>query len=98
MATAAANIFVGKDLHEAGKEVNVYDTYAHALSFGATGLATIYDITKSTGAQGSAVSQTAKTAGLTVDVNGFVHFYVEAGTVYLMANADQRVPQKVIVA
>jgi len=52
-----------------GKIVNIYDTYAHALSFGATGLATVKTVDPLTGVIGAAIPQTAKTAGPTIDNN-----------------------------
>ena len=55
-----------------GKVVNVYDTYAHALAFAATGLTTVKTVNRLTGAVGAAISQTAKTAGPTVDNNGML--------------------------
>ena len=55
-----------------GKVVNVYDTYAHALAHGATGLvATLKAVNPLTGAvSGGAITQVAKKTGVNVDANG----------------------------
>ena len=62
-----------------GRVLNVYDTYANALSYGATGLSTIYDVDVLTGLKGSAITQVAKTTGVTVDNNGIAKFFAANG-------------------
>lgn len=57
-----------------GKVVNVYDSYANALAHGATGLVTVNEVNRLTGAVGDAITQTAKTAGPEVDLNGMLVF------------------------
>jgi hypothetical protein len=81
-----------------GKSVNVYDTYANALAHAATGLSTIYEMAPLTGLQSTEITQVAKTTGLTADQNGMVHFFVEAGTYYLMSAGLWGPPRKVIIA
>jgi hypothetical protein len=97
MAKVLVQVFVGPNKFMEGKTVNVYDTYANALAHAATGLSTIAAMAPLTGAEGSAVSQTAKTAGLTADQNGMVHFYIEASSVcYLMSAGLWGPPRKVV--
>ena len=99
MADVAQNIYVGKDIHNEGRIVNVYDTYAHALSHGATGLSTIYDMTLADGTEGSAISQAAETVGLTPDQNGFIHFWVaETTPIFLISNGMFGPPRRVVPA
>ena len=57
-----------------GRIVNVYNTYANALTHGESGLATIYDYNALTGAIGDEIEQVAKTTGVTVDNNGKINF------------------------
>jgi hypothetical protein len=74
-----------------GKTVNVYDTYAHALSHSSTGLIGIFSINRLT-TRTTAVTQTAKTVGVTVDNNGVLSFAVDADSyseVYLMSEAGR---------
>ena len=71
-----------------GKIVNVYDTYAHALAHGATGLMTVKAVNILTGAIGAEIPQTAKTAGPAIDLKGGLVFGVSNGAdIYLMSNA-----------
>lgn len=85
-----------------GKVFNVYNTYANALAHGATGLATIYAVAPLTGAKGAAISQTAKTAGVTADNNGLVQFYAADGSyseLFLMSQTGrQGTPRRIVVA
>ena len=62
-----------------GKIVNVYDSYAHALAHGATGLVTVKAVNALTGAIGSSITQTAKTAGPAVDSNGRLNIGLSDG-------------------
>ena len=57
-----------------GKVVNVYDSYANALAHSATGLVTVKSVNRLTGAIGTAITQTAKTAGPQIDLNGALVF------------------------
>lgn len=84
-----------------GKVFNVYDTYAHALAHAATGLASINAVTVLTGAKGAAISQVAKTTGVTVDNNGLVQFYADSALVevFLMSQTGrQGTPRRIVVA
>jgi len=85
-----------------GKIVNVYDTYAHALNHATTGLASINDVTVLTGAKGSAISQVAKTTGVTIDNNGLCQFYADSAAnteVFLMSTCGRQAgPRRVVVA
>lgn len=65
----------GNDKFHSGKPYNVYDTYAHALAQGATGLSTIYDLDHILGTQGTQISQVAKSVGVLPDQNGRLNFY-----------------------
>ena len=62
-----------------GKVVNVYDTYANALGYGATGLiSTLKAVAPLTGLPtGSAITQVAKTTGVTTDIGGNLLFSVD---------------------
>jgi hypothetical protein len=84
-----------------GKIVNVYNTYANALTHGEDGLCTIYAATVLTGAQGAAITQVAKTTGVTIDNNGLIRFYVddaEYTEVFLISVAGrQSGPIRVVV-
>ena len=62
-----------------GKVVNVYNTYANALSHGEDGLCTIYDVARLTGLIGDEITQVAKTTGVTIDNNGLASFFVDDG-------------------
>ena len=76
----------------AGKTVNVYSAWANAYAQDSTNLTTIYDITITAStpaiAAGSAISQAAKTTGVTVRADGTIWFYVEASTVMYLAMDD----------
>jgi hypothetical protein len=97
MASVLVQVFVGPNKFMEGKTVNVYDSYANALAHAATGLSTIQAMLPLTGAEGDAVSQTAKTAGLVADQNGMIHFFIEASTVcYLMSAGMWGPPRKVV--
>jgi cobalamin biosynthesis protein CobT len=63
-----------------GKIINVYDSYAHALAHGSAGLETVKDVDRLTGDVGDTITQTAKTAGPTVDVNGKLVIALEDGS------------------
>lgn len=84
-----------------GNVVNVYNTYANALTHGEDGLVTIYDFTTLTGAIGDAITQVAKTTGVTVDNNGLASFYVDDGEyseVFLISEMGRdSTPQRVVV-
>lgn len=85
-----------------GKIVNVYDSYANALAHGATGLATVKAVDPLTGAIGNAISQTAKTAGPTVDANNKLLIALSDatnGAVYWLNSVAGRMggPLKVVV-
>lgn len=97
MAKVLVQVFVGPHKFMEGKTINVYSNYANALSHGATGLSTIAAMAPLDGTEGAAISQTAKTAGLTADQNGMVHFYIEASSVcYLMSAGLWGPPRKVV--
>ena len=74
-----------------GKIVNVYDTYANALAHAATGLQVVKEVDQLTEAVGSAITQTARTAGPTVDNNGRLNFACDDALVeiYLMCQAGR---------
>ena len=57
MSDYRVTVNVGKHFFQSGKAFNVYDTYAHAISQGATGLMTIYDVSRLTGAKGAVITQ-----------------------------------------
>jgi len=84
-----------------GKIVNVYNTYANALTHGEDGLCTIYTMTVLTGAIGDAITQVAKTTGVTIDNNGKASFYVDDGEyteVFLITTGGrQSGPQRIVV-
>ena len=63
-----------------GKIVNIYDSYANAVAHGATGLQTVKDVNELTGVVGSAIPQTAKTAGPTINLNGKLVISLDDGT------------------
>ena len=75
----------------AGKVVNVYDTYAHALAHAATGLVEVKALNVLTGAAGATVAQTAKTAGPAVDSNGRLSFVYQGAEpkLWLMSTAGR---------
>jgi hypothetical protein len=75
-----------------GRVFNVYDTYANALSAGATGLCSIKALVVLTGAAGAAITQVAGTTGVTVDNNGCVKFYIDSALTefYLTCTAAGR--------
>lgn len=99
MTVRLMQVYVGKARHMSGKTVNVYDSYANALSHGATGLSTIYEVDKSDGSQGDAITQVAKTTGLTVDESGMIHFHVDDGAaVFLMSNDQWGPPRRIVPA
>jgi hypothetical protein len=93
-----AQVYVGECKFMEGKSVNVYSSYANALAHAATGLSTIAAMAPLDGTEGDAISQVAKTTGLTADQNGMVHFFVNAGTYYLMSAGLWGPPRKIIVA
>lgn len=76
-----------------GKIINVYDTYAHALSHAATGLLTdVREFNLLTFELQSPISQTAKTAGPTVNIHGVLAVAVDVDShteIYLMSNAGR---------
>lgn len=85
-----------------GKIVNIYDTYAHALAHGATGLVTVKAVDPLTGVVGSAIPQTAKTAGPTIDNKGKLLIALDnaaVGAVYWAACVAGRMggPMKILV-
>jgi len=85
-----------------GKIVNIYDTYAHALTHGATGLVTVLSVAPLTGVIGAAITQTAKTAGPTVDNKGKLLMALSdnlVGIVYWAACVAGRMggPMKILV-
>lgn len=98
MADLQVSVYVGP--LSSGKPVNVYGSYANALAFASTGLSTIYAVTPLTGAKGSAISQTAKTAGLTPDQSNCVHFYAAENAEYFLMSADAYwgLPRRIVSA
>jgi hypothetical protein len=75
-----------------GAVVNVYDTYANALVHGATGLLSdLFTVDLLSGEKAVALTQTAKTAGPTVDNNGVIIFAVEEANteIYLMSDTGR---------
>lgn len=95
MADKAVNVYVGKQFHQAGQCVNVYDTYAHALAHAATGLMTISSVDKTVGTAGTAITQAAKTVGAAVDENGFCQFIVDNGAAVFLKLPGAHTPQYV---
>jgi hypothetical protein len=86
-----------------GRIVNVYDSYAHALAHGANGLETVKDVDLLTGTVGDTITQTAKTAGPQIDVNGNLNIALEDGSdevaYWLMCEAGRwGGPLKVVVS
>lgn len=75
-----------------GKVVNVYDSFAEAYAHGAAGLSTIYGATVNADtpsiAKGSAITQVAKTTGVTVGMDGWIKFYAAEATNYFLAIDD----------
>ncbi len=64
-----------------GIVVNVYDTYANAVAYGATGLVgTLKPVNGLTGAIGSAVTQVAGVTGILTDINGKLLCSLDDGT------------------
>jgi hypothetical protein len=57
MSDYRVTVNVGKHFWRSGKAFNVYDTYAHAIAQAATGLMTIYDVNRLTGARGAVITQ-----------------------------------------
>ena len=85
-----------------GKVVNIYNTYTNALAHSSTGLVTVKDVNRLDGTVGSAITQTAKTAGPTVDNNGMLVVYLDDGgssqDYYLNGDLGRgRFPQKIVV-
>ena len=80
----------------AGKTLNVYTAWANAYSQDATNLATIYGVTLTVAtpavAKGDAITQVAKTTGVTVDRFGVASFYAAQDTVYYLAMDDPYFP------
>lgn len=76
-----------------GKVINVYDTYAHALSHAATGLlADLREFNLLTYELQGVISQTAKTAGPTVNVHSVLAIAVDVDAhteIYLMSDAGR---------
>jgi hypothetical protein len=101
LITVNVNDYEADGASTIGSVVNVYDTYANALAHTATGLSTINVMTVLTGAAGAAISQVAKTTGVTVDNNGQVKFYADdngSSQEYFLMSVNGRSggPQKVI--
>jgi hypothetical protein len=101
LITADVNTYEADGAGVIGDVVNVYDTYANALAHGATGLATIKELTVLTGAVGSTITQVAKTTGVPVDNNGQVKFFADDGgssTPYWIISENGRAggPQRVV--
>lgn len=67
-----------------GKIVNVYDTYAHALAHGATGLSDVSEVDALTGAVGDAITQVAKTTGVPINRVGQINMAVEEATAFFL--------------
>lgn len=105
MADVHVNAFIGVSLHQSGKVVNIYDTYANALAHAATGLVGVtglFETDELTGAAGDGITQEAKVTGLTVDQNGMIHFNVDtsvvtAGFVYAMCTDQFGPPRKIAI-
>lgn len=105
MADVHVNACIGCHLHNSGKTVNIYDTYANALAHASTGLigvSGIFETDLLTGAAGDGITQVAKTNGLIVDQNGMIHFNVDtavvtAGFVYAMMTDQFGPPRKITI-
>ena len=103
MAEKQFSVMIGDKREHEGKTINVYDTYANALLHASGGLvATVINVNKLTGASAAAgaITQVAKTTGLTVDQFGMLHFYVDDGNtaVWLMSDGHWGPPRKVYVS
>jgi hypothetical protein len=76
-----------------GRIINIYDTYAHALAHAATGLLTdVREFNRLTYQIQSPITQTAKTAGPTVDIHSVLAVAIDTNVhteVYLMSNAGR---------
>lgn len=97
MAAKQISMQVGDEIFEQGSCVNVYDTYAHALAHGSTGLATIATVDKLTGSAGAAITQAAKTVGVPVSQDGQILFSIDdgGGDCYLMGDGIWGAPRRV---
>lgn len=101
MADKLTSIAVGNsdnDKFHSGKTWNVYDSYAHAISHGATGLMTIKDYDHITGVAGSAISQVSKQVGVVPDQNGRLNFVVDNGADIFVITEGYGVPIQVRAA
>lgn len=97
-------IFIDVNTGEAGdvvgKIVNFYDTYANALAHGATGLVTVRSFNQLTFLAGSAITQTAQSAGPAVDNNGMVKVALDTGLgeVYAMSKMGRfQAPIRIVI-
>ncbi len=99
MANSIVSVYVGRERHNEGEVVNVYDSYAEALAHAATGLSTILGMNPLNGTSSGAIVQAAKVTGLTVDQFGRVNFLTDSAqaAVYLMAKGCWGAPLKVPV-
>lgn len=97
MADKLITVNVGREVYEEGKTINVYGSYANALSHGATGLSTILGVDKLTGLVGASITQVAKTTGLTANQAGFISFFAAEDTPYfLMSDGMWGEPRKIL--
>jgi hypothetical protein len=98
MADKLQSVFIGDPRKHEGKTINVYDTYANALTHGATGLMTnIENISKLLGTGTGDITQVAKTTGLLVDQFGMLHFIADNGAeIFLMSNGHWGPPRRIL--
>ena len=98
MATLLQQVYVGRDFHNSGAVINLYDTYAHALARGSTGLVADCETMDPTdGTTDGVVTQVAGTTGWEVDQNGFVHLHIitTSAEVFLMATGQFGPPRRI---
>jgi hypothetical protein len=98
MATKLVQTYVGERLHQEGRVINVYDTYANAIAHAATGLVTgCYTVDKLDSTDEDAVTQAAKVTGFEVDQNGMVHMKIPTTTTecFLMSDGQFGPPRRI---
>jgi len=100
MADVLIQKYVGDPRHHSGKIVNVYGSYANALSHGSTGLTSgVKDVDRTDGTAGDTISQVAKTTGIEIDQFGMIHFFVDdASAVFLMSDGHWGPPRRIVPA
>lgn len=92
MGDVQHSLHIGMGPKASGLHLNIYDTYAHALAHAATGLSTIYAVSKLDGTKGDAISQVAKSTGVPVDENGWAHFFIASGSTYFAKVSGSHIP------